>query len=263
MKQKINFNKKQKFKGDVFMKNNYEKNKNVNPYPSSNKVYFWFMLSMCNFFFMMAFAISRTPLLLVISIVFFFVALVKLHPFVSLWDNANMQFAENERLRKELELEREKKPLNYSLPNLIVSYFIEQLPKVLKPDDVWQYTSNDVLSEILVGRVHLIVNGKKALIILNKLEIVELVYPPTVLPEKDVSKKEDFTLYAFEWVETNSVEINSRREKAIADESYEFYIPDLLPERKYWDAIVKALIQKGFAPEIIEVDDEEVVKISC
>lgn len=245
------------------MKNNYDNKFHANPYPSSKKYYMYFILSMCNFFFMMVFAISRSWSLLIVSIAVFVFFLIKLYPYISLWDKANREFIDNERLRKELELEKQKKPISYSLPNLIISEFVQQLSEVLKPDDVWSYRCADVYGEILTGKVRLKVNGKDALVILNRLKVVEIVYSPTVLPEKNVNKKQDFSLYAFEWVETNLIDINNRREEAIKNESYEFYISDILPERKYWEAIVKALIQKGFAAEIIEIDDEEVVKISC
>ncbi|MDE5994224.1 MAG: hypothetical protein K2G60_01790, partial [Oscillospiraceae bacterium] len=180
------------------------------------------------------------------------------------WDDANNEFIENQRLKDELRLERMKRALCSSLQNLIVADFTREFSEHLYADDKWCYEKADIFGEILCGRVRLEVNGKKAVAILDKLEWVELTYLPAKLPQKDVLKKEneDYSLYAYEWVETHLTEIVTLCQEAEENGSYEAYLTQILPERKFWEAIVKTLKSRGFTQtEIAEIDGEELIKI--
>ncbi len=237
---------------------------NVNPYPSSKKFILFGLLALISFAWVQIFAISRIWWCFILSTVFCVFCIIKLTPFILFWNDANREFLDNERLKKELEIEKMKKPLCTSLPNLIIADFTRQLHEHLNADDKWSYEKTDILSEILCGRVHLEINGKKAIAVLHKLEWQELVYLPTELPQDDVQKKakENFSLFAFEWVDTHLTEINALCQKAEEDGSYEAYLTDILPERKFWEAIVETLKKRGFTQtEIVEVDGDELIKI--
>lgn len=243
--------------------NNYSK-LNVKPYPSSKKFILFGIIALFSFAFMLIFAIARVWWCFILTAMLFIFCIVKLIPFITFWSDANNEFIENERLKEELRLERLKKPLCTSLPNLIIADFTRQLSEHLNNDDKWSYAKADIFGEILNGRVHLEVNGKNAVAVLNKLEWQELIYLPAKLPQKDVKKKEteDYSLFAFEWVDTHLTEINTLCQEAEDNGSYEAYLTDILPERKYWEEILKVLNSRGFTQtEIVEIDGEEIIKI--
>lgn len=243
--------------------NNYSKF-NAKPYPSSRKFILCGIIALFSFAFMLIFAIARVWWAFIVTAIIFVVCVYKLIPFITFWGDANNEFIENQRLKEELRLERLKRPLCTSLQNLIIAEFTRQLYEHLNEEDKWGYSKADVFGEILNGRVHLEINGKNAVAVLNKLEWQELIYLPSKLPEKDVVKKvnEDYTLFAFEWLETHLTEINAICQEAEDNGSYEAYITDILPERKYWEAIVNALKSRGFVQtEIAEIDGEELIKI--
>lgn len=247
------------------MKNKNNNKLNVNPYPSSKKFIILLILSHLAFAWMQCFAISKVWWALIYTTILFAVCIIKAVPYILFWNDANNEFLENERLKKELELERKKKPLCTSLPNLIIADFTRQLHEHLEGVENWSYQKTDVFGEILAGRVHLIIDGKKAVAILNKLEWQELVYLPAEMPQKDVKKKanKNYSLFAFEWVETNLTAINTLCQKAEDDGTYEAYLTDILPDdRNSWDAIVEVLKKRGFTQtEIAENDGDEFIRI--
>lgn len=245
------------------MKNAYDKFKDK-PYPTSKKFILFGINALFSFAFMLIFAISRVWWAFIVTAMIFIFCIIKLIPFITFWDDANNEFIENQRLKKEIKQERLKRPLCTSLQNLIIAEFTRQLCEHLNEEDKWGYSKADVFGEILNGKVHLEINGKNAVAVLNKLEWQKLIYLPSKLPQKDVKKKEteDYSLFAYEWVDTHLTDINAICQEAENNGSFEAYLTDILPERKYWEAIMKALNSRGFVQtEIAKIEGEELIKI--